>query len=108
VREVKKLTKLTGIDEQRLGLILEVAAAAGLIAPGTPDPEPADGNAPYWAPTVAADRFIEISTAARWHLVAWTWLNLPARPSLVGSRGPDGKPFGVLSDALYSTAAPLD
>ncbi|MDO0974880.1 helicase-associated domain-containing protein [Mycolicibacterium frederiksbergense] len=108
VREVKKLTKLTGIDEQRLGLILEVAAAAGLIAPGTPDPEPADGNAPYWAPTVAADRFIEISTAARWQLVAWTWLNLPARPSLVGSRGPDGKPFGVLSDALYSTAAPLD
>ncbi len=108
VREVKKLTKATGIDEQRLGLILEVAAAAGLIAPGTPDPEPADGNAPYWAPTIAADRFVEISTAARWHLIAWTWLNLPARPSLVGSRGPDGKPFGVLSDALYSTAAPLD
>jgi Helicase conserved C-terminal domain len=108
VREVKKLTKLTGIDEQRLGLILEVAAAAGLIAPGTPDPEPPEGNAPYWAPTVAADRFIEISTAARWQLITWTWLNLPARPSLVGSRGPDGKPFGVLSDALYSTAAPLD
>jgi hypothetical protein len=108
VRDVKKLTKLTGIDEQRLGLILEVAAAAGLIAPGTPDPEPPGGNAPYWAPTVAADRFIEISTAARWLLIAWTWLHLPARPSLVGSRGPDGRPFGVLSDALYSTAAPLD
>ncbi|WP_304113853.1 helicase-associated domain-containing protein [Mycolicibacterium bacteremicum] len=108
VRDVKKLTKLTGIDEQRLGLILELAAAAGLLAPGTPDPEPAAGNSPYWAPTVGADRFIETSTAARWQLIAWTWLNLPARPSLIGHRGPDGKPYGVLSDALYSTAAPLD
>ena len=108
VRDVKKLTKLTGIDEQRLALILELSAAAGLLAPGTPDPEPAAGNSPYWAPTVGADRFIEMSTAARWQLIAWTWLNLPARPSLVGQRGPDGKPYGVLSDALYSTAAPLD
>ncbi|MGW0159529.1 helicase-associated domain-containing protein [Mycobacterium sp. NPDC003323] len=108
VRDVKKLTKLTGIDEQRLALILELSAAAGLLAPGTPDPEPAAGNSPYWAPTVGADRFIEASTAARWQLIAWTWLNLPARPSLVGHRGPDGKPYGVLSDALYSTAAPLD
>ena len=108
VRDVKKLTKLTGIDEQRLGLILELSAAAGLLAPGTPDPEPAAGNSPYWAPTVGADRFVETSAAARWHLIAWTWLHLPARPSLVGHRGPDGKPYGVLSDALYSTAAPLD
>lgn len=108
VRDVKKLTKLTGIDEQRLGLILELSAAAGLLAPGTPDPEPPAGNSPYWAPTVGADRFVETSTAARWHLIAWTWLHLPARPSLVGHRGPDGKPYGVLSDALYSTAAPLD
>ena len=52
VRDVKRLTKLTGVDEQRLGLILELAAAAGLIAAGMPDPEPPDGAGPYWAPTV--------------------------------------------------------
>ncbi len=40
VRDVKRLAKATGIDEPRLGLILEVAAAAGLIASGTPDPLP--------------------------------------------------------------------
>ena len=34
VRDVKRLTKVTGIDEGRLGLILEVASAAGLIAAG--------------------------------------------------------------------------
>lgn len=108
VRDVKRLTKQTGIDEQRLGLILDVASSAGLLAAGTPDPEPETGTAPYWAPTVAADRFVESSTASRWHLIAWTWLTMPSRPSLVGTRGPDGKPYGALSDALYSAAAPLD
>ena len=108
VREVKRLTKLTGIDERRLGLILEVAAAAGLIAPGMPEPHPSDAAGPQWAPTVVADRFIESPTAAKWHLIVSSWLDLPGRPSLVGSRGPDGKPYAALSDSLFSTAAPFD
>ncbi len=108
VRDVKRLTKVTGIDEARLGLILEVSAAAGLIAAGLPEPDPHDGVGPYWAPTVAADRFVESSAASKWHLLASTWLDLPGRPSLIGSRGPDGKPYAALSDSLFSTAAPLD
>jgi hypothetical protein len=108
VRDLKRLTKVTGIDESRLSLILEVTAAAGLIATGMPEPEPQDGAGPYWAPTVAADRFLESPTANKWHLLASTWLELPGRPSLVGSRGPDGKPYAALSDSLFSTAAPLD
>ena len=108
VRDVKRLTKLTGIDEDRLGLILEVSSAAGLIAVGMPEPNPLDGAGPYWAPTVAADRFVESPAAVKWHLLASTWLELPGRPGLVGSRGPDGKPYAALSDSLFSTAAPLD
>jgi hypothetical protein len=108
VREVKRLAKTTGIDEPRLGLILEVAAAAGLIASGMPDPEPVNGDGPYWAPTVATNRFSAMSTAERWHLLASTWLDLPGRPALIGTRGPDAKPYGALTDSLYSTAAPLD
>jgi len=108
VREVKRLTKLTGIDERRLGLILEVGSAAGLIDVGMPRPEPLDGDGLYWAPTVHADRFTESPTADRWHLLATTWLDLPARPGLAGRRGPDTKPIAALSDALFSTAAPLD
>lgn len=108
VRDVKRLAKTTGIDETRLGLILEVAAAAGLIASGMPDPEPASGEGPYWAPTVATNRFSAMSTAERWHLLATTWLELPGRPALIGTRGPDAKPYGALTDSLYSTAAPLD
>jgi hypothetical protein len=108
VREVRRLAKVTGIDEARLGLILELAAGAGLIASGIPDPQPLSGEAPYCAPTATADRFAEASTANRWLLLASTWLNLPARPGLIGTPGPDAKPYGALSDSLYSTAAPLD
>jgi XPB/Ssl2-like helicase family protein len=108
IRELKRLTKGTGVDENRLGLILEVASAAGLIAAGIPEPDPLDGAGPQWAPTLAADRFIESPTAARWYLIASAWLDLPARPGLIGERGPDGKPYAALSDSLYSTAAPLD
>lgn len=108
IRELKRLTKATGVDEQRLGLILELASAAGLIASGMPEPDPMDGSGPYWAPTVAADRYVEASNAVRWHQLAAAWFDLPARPGLIGERGPDGKPYGALSDSLYSTAAPLD
>ena len=108
VREVRRLAKVTGLDEARLGLLLELAAAAGLIVSGLPDPQPSNGEAPYWAPTVAADRFAEASPADRWYLLANTWLDLPARPTLIGTRGPDAKPYAALSDSLYSTAAPLD
>lgn len=108
VREAKRLSKSLGIDEQRLSLVLELAAAIGLIASGVPEP-PAPGDAiSHWAPTVHADRFAEATPAARWFQLATAWLDLPSRPGLVGSRGSDGKPFAALSDSLYSTAAPLD
>ena len=108
VREAKRLSKSTGVDERRLGLILELAAAAGLISSGVPDPSPPGETMSYWAPTVAADRFLEAPAASRWLQLATTWLDLPSRPGLVGARGQDGKPYAALSDSLYSTAAPLD
>ncbi|MBU3751179.1 MAG: DNA-binding protein, partial [Mycobacterium sp.] len=107
VREAKRLSKFPGIDEPRLGLILELAAAAGLIASGFPDPAPADG-ATFWAPTLAADRFLESTTASQWFQLASAWLTLPSRPGLIGDRGPDGKPYAALSVSLFSSAAPLD
>jgi hypothetical protein len=107
VRESKRLAKITGIDEQRLGLILELGAAAGLIASGIPGVPSADA-ATFWAPTASADRFAEATAASRWLQLAGAWLDTPSRPGLIGDRGPDGKPYAALSDSLYSTAAPLD
>jgi hypothetical protein len=111
IREVKRLARVTGVDEPRLSLLLEMTAATGLIAVGDPDPEPVDDRGAggrYWAPTVAADRFAGMATAERWQLLASTWLELAARPGLTGNRAPDGKPYGALSTSLFSTAAPLD
>ncbi len=108
VREAKRLSKTTGIDEPRLGLILELTAFAGLISSGAPDAEPDDSQSTYWAPTLAADRFLEAAVNARWLQLATAWLELPSRPGLIGQRGPDGKPYAALTDSLYSTAAPLD
>jgi len=108
VRESKRLSKITGIDEPKLGLVLELTAAAGLIARGFPDPPPPDDTVTYWAPTVGADRFLEATAASRWLQLAATWLELPSRPGLIGERGPDGKNYAALSDSLYSTAAPVD
>lgn len=108
VRELKRLGKATGIDEPRLGLILELAAASGLIASGIPDPEPPGDADSHWAPTVTTDRFLETPPAQRWVQLASTWLDLPSRPGLVGGRGPDGKPYAALSESLFSNAAPLD
>ena len=79
VRDVKRLTKVTGIDESRLGLILEATAAAGLIAAGMPEPVLQDGAGPYWAPTVAADRFLEPPTAQQM---------APAGVDVAGPSGP--------------------
>lgn len=107
VREAKRLSKATGIDEQRLGLILELAAAAGLVASGIPDTGTRD-DSNYWAPTPAADRYLDAPTQHRWLQLANAWLELPSRPGLIGTRGPDGKPYAALSDSLYSTAAPVD
>ena len=60
VRDVKRLTKITGIDEQRLGLILEVSAAAGLIAAGCPTRShptaPDRTGRRRWPPTASSNR----------------------------------------------------
>ncbi|ODQ95238.1 helicase-associated domain-containing protein, partial [Mycolicibacterium holsaticum] len=108
VRDLKRLAKNAGIEDRRLGLILELSVAAGLIAAGIPESEPPGDAGAYWTPTMASDRFVESSTADKWHLLATTWLELPGRPGLIGARGPDGKPYAALSDSLFSTAAPLD
>ena len=103
VREAKRLAKTTGIDESRLGLILELSAATGLVASGVPEPAPPGDTVTYWAPTVACDRFLEAPVAARWLALAGAWLAAGVR----AEPGP-GKHYAALSDSLYSTAAPMD
>ena len=86
VREVKRLAKSTGIAEPRLGLILEITAAAGLIA-ATCRPGAGQRRRTLLGSNGGRDRYAALSPAERWHLLASTWLDLPGRPALIGSRG---------------------
>ena len=57
-----------------------------------------------WPPT-GSSRRRPPSAGICWPAPGWT---CRPGPALIGSRGPDGKPYAALSDSLYSTAAPLD
>lgn len=105
VREVRRLSKATGVDEARVGLLLELLAAAGLIARGIPDPAPLTDVDDYWAPTVAVDGWLTSGTARRWATVAGAWLALPRRPWIIGSRDATDKPISALSEEVRAPGA---
>jgi hypothetical protein len=109
VRETRRLAKAAGVDENRVSLIVELLSAAGLIASGAPDPAPAaDTGDDYWAPTVAADAWLNTGTAQRWYTLAHGWLEMPRRPWVVGLRDPNDKAIAALSEEVRASGAPRD
>ncbi|WP_037165155.1 helicase-associated domain-containing protein [Rhodococcoides fascians] len=109
IRELKRITKATGLDENQVGLLVELLAAAGLISSGTPDPLPSnDSGDDYWAPTSAVDAWTTATPAARWHALASAWLDLQRAPWLIGMRDSNDKPVAALSEEVRSPAAPRD
>ncbi|QII07607.1 DNA-binding protein [Rhodococcoides fascians A25f] len=109
VRELRKITKATGLDEDRVSILVELLAAAHLISSGTPDPVPAsDTGDDYWAPTPAVDAWLTAAPAARWHTLASAWLEVPRAPWVIGMRDPNDKPIAALSEEVRSPAAPRD
>lgn len=108
VRELKRLAKTTGMEETRLGLVVEVLAAAGLIAAGLPDPPPADQGENYWAPTTIADGWLNAPTATRWHALAGAWFEMARMPWFIGQRDQSDKPIAALSEECRSPTAPED
>lgn len=106
VRELRRIARAATVDEDRTGLLIEILAGAGLIAAGAPEPltdaEPGDD---YWAPTLAADTWLETGTAQQWATLARAWLHLPRQPALIGGRDATDKPIAALSDEVRSPAA---
>lgn len=106
VRELRRVARAAAVDEERTGLLIEVLAGAGLVAAGSPEPAPVgDQGDDFWAPTVAADAWLEADTARRWAILARAWLHLPRRPGLIGTRDSADKPIAALSDEVRSPAA---
>ncbi|QIK75354.1 helicase-associated domain-containing protein [Nocardioides piscis] len=101
VRDLKAAAAELQVAEQDAGLLIEVAAAAGLLTTAT-DPE----GAQVWLPTDAFDTWAAGSTAERWVAIALAWLESSRVPSLVGTRDTAGKTWNALAPDLSSVMAP--
>ena len=101
VRDLKAAAEFAQLDEPTTALVVEVAAAAGLLATW-PDP---DGN-PGWTPTEAFDSWCDEHAAERWARLARAWLETERLPFLVGTRDDAGRTRNALDPELTSRVAP--
>ncbi|MBF6211735.1 helicase-associated domain-containing protein [Nocardia puris] len=109
VRELRRIAKHTGIEETRAGLLVELLAAAKLLEKGQPEPPvDIDGVDDYWAPTPAADGWLDAPPARRWTVLAMVWLELDRMPWMIGMRDANDKPLAALSLELRNPVAPRD
>lgn len=95
VRDLRSTATQLHVDEPTAALLVEVAAAAGLLATAA-DP---DGN-PAWIPTDAFDQWTAQPVVDRWATLVRAWLDSPRLPGLVGSRDPAGKVWNALAPEL--------
>ena len=101
VRDLKAAADFAQLDEPTTALVIEVAAAAGLLATW-PDP---DGN-PAWTPTEAFDAWCDEPAGSRWTRLARAWLDTERLPFLVGTRDDAGKTRNALDPEHTSRVAP--
>jgi hypothetical protein len=95
VRDLRATAARLHLDEPTAALLIEVAAAAGLLTTGTDE----DGNL-AWLPTDGFDSWVGLPTAERWTALARAWLAMPRMPALVGQRDPAGKVWNALVPEL--------
>jgi hypothetical protein len=101
VRDIRRTGKALELDSGRLALIIELAAAANLVA-GSADPSP------QWVPTTLADTWLATTPEQRWMMLATAWLQLQRVPGLIGTRDEKDRILGPLSDDLRRPLAPTD
>jgi hypothetical protein len=102
VRELRRLARAAGIDEGRAGVLVEVAAGAGLIGEAEPD---STGEVRF-LPTPGYDSWRATPLAYRWNRLARAWLTLTRQPGLVGRRDDRDRPLSALAPELERIGAP--
>ncbi len=101
VRDLRTAASVLHVEDREAGLLVEVAAAAGLLTTG-PD---ADGEL-AWLPTDAYDAWAARPPAERWVALATAWLDTHRLPSLIGTRDRrTGKGLNALAPELSSLFA---
>lgn len=98
LRELRRLAGQLGVPEQLAALVVEVAAAAGLVTE-TEDP-------PTIAPTTDADAWLDAQLPDRWAVLARAWLRSDRATWLVGSRDEGGTTRGALDPELQRPWVP--
>jgi len=88
VRELRRTARDLDLDERATTLLVEVAHAAGLIAP---DGETADS----WLPTTGYDLWLAKPVAGRWAMLVSAWLTTTRAPGLIGRRDGDASTLGL-------------
>lgn len=94
VRDLRTAALLLHVDEREAALLVDVATAASLLAPGSV------GEAECWLPTDAYDAWCRLEPAQRWERLAHAWLASPRTPAKVGGRDAAGKAINALAPAL--------
>ncbi|HEX7717943.1 MAG TPA: hypothetical protein VF416_11675, partial [Marmoricola sp.] len=84
VRDLKAAADFLHTDHATAALVVETAAAAGLLALGMNDELDS-----AWLPTDAYDTWAARSAAERWAVLARAWLDSPRLVSAIGGRGRD-------------------
>ncbi|GIF99594.1 helicase-associated domain-containing protein [Catellatospora citrea] len=100
VLPLRRLAKAAGIAEPLAGLLLETAAAAGLIG------ELELGSELAFLPAAGYDQWRVAPLAQRWTLLAGAWLAMPRQPGLAGQRDLKDRPLTVLSPQLERAGTP--
>ncbi|MGD9485008.1 helicase C-terminal domain-containing protein [Streptomyces sp. TRM70308] len=100
VRDLKRTAATLDLPEPVAAFWIELAYAAGLVA--------SDGETDErYAPTPAADAWLDQPPQDRWAALVAAWLTATRVPGLAGARDGRGRTLAALGPGLDRTAAPV-
>ena len=99
VRELRRVARSLDVEESVAALVVEVAAAAGLVAD-------TGGLGAHWQPTTAYDGWRAAAPEHRWLVLARSWLTMSRLPGLVGRRDDRDKVIAALGPDVERSLAP--
>ncbi|GLY05914.1 MULTISPECIES: helicase-associated domain-containing protein [Actinoplanes] len=107
VRDLKRLTRATGLDESGTALLVEVAYATGMLGESEVPSNGRTGTAQeVFLPTSAYDMWRAAGAAHRWTSLARTWLMMTRQTGLIGRRDERDRPINALAPDAERAGAP--
>jgi hypothetical protein len=102
IRDLRRVARAAGVDEQFAAALLEAASATGLLG----ETEPESTGEPRFLPTTGYDQWRGQPLAQRWAQLVRAWLLMPRQPSLVGRRDDRDRLLSALGPELERIGAP--